>query len=230
MMQSLQNLSFEERHEWPRLPKILLLGSIAALVMGAAWYFHVAQKTNVLKDIEAQEDIFKGNFQDKYRQVQSLEGLKVQKRLVEDQIHTLENLLPNKTEMDKLLADINQVGLKRNLNFELFKPGAPDIKDYYAQIPLNIKLKGRYHDIAAFMSDVAGLPRIVNSEKFKLQEFSKAGGVKVASGSDILLMDGVLSTYRLLDEDEKKAAQAKNKIKFAQPAAGKSQPHKANEE
>jgi type IV pilus assembly protein PilO len=190
------NLDIKEAHSWAILPKTILLLAIFTIPVVAGWYFHLEDKNMSLNAEKNTEENLKKSFQDKYSQVQSLESLKEKKRLVDAQVKALEGFLPDKTEMDKLLSDINQAGVARNLNFELFEPKDALIKEYYAQIPVNIKIKGLYHDVATFMSDVAGLSRIVNVQTMKISNIKNSEKVEV---------EGLLNTYRLLDKVEKEA-------------------------
>jgi len=118
---------------------------------------------------------------------------------------TLEKQLPSKAEMDALLSDINQAGVGRGLDFELFRPGQTNVKEYYAELPIAIKVTGKYHDLGAFASDIANLPRIVTLNNLNVQQ-TKGGA---------LTLDATAKTYRYLDPEEL-AAQRKAK----QPAKG----------
>jgi len=203
MKNQFSNLDLKEAHIWPILPKITLLIAIFVIPLIAGWYLYNESKNEDLKSEKAIEETNKKTFQDKYSQVQNLENLKEQKRLIAEQVKSLEGLLPNKAQMDTLLSDINQVGVNRNLNFELFEPSQASVKDYYALIPVNIKIKGLYHDIASFMSDVAGLSRIVNVQTLKMSN---------NKGIEQISLEGSLNTYRLLEEQEKKKTIDKPKI------------------
>jgi type IV pilus assembly protein PilO len=134
-----------------------------------------------------------------------LDGLRKQKKQVGEYVATLEKQLPSKAEMDALLSDINQAGLGRGLQFELFKPGQVVVRDYYAELPIDIKVTGHYHDMASFTSDIANLPRIVTLNKMSL----------VAGKDNSLTLDAVAKTFRYLDEEEissqRKAEAAKKK-------------------
>jgi len=121
-----------------------------------------------------------------------LEGLRKQKIQVEHYVSALEKQLPSKAEMDALLSDISQAGLGRGLQFELFKPGAAVPKDYYAELPIDIRLNGSYHDMGAFASDVAHLSRIVT-----------LNNLSIGAGKDgALTLDAVAKTFRYLDPEE----------------------------
>jgi type IV pilus assembly protein PilO len=126
----------------------------------------------------------------------NLEELRKQKLQVEEYVTQLEKQLPGKAEMDALLSDINQAGLGRGLQFELFRPGQVLVKEYYAELPISIRVTGRYHDIGAFAADVANLSRIVTLHNMQIA----AAGGKDASG--LLGMDATARTYRYLDPNE----------------------------
>ncbi len=194
-MSQFSNLDVNQAHEWPPIPKVILLLLIFIMPLVFGWYFYNKDKNLNLENERANENTLKLKFQDKYGQVQNLENLKQQKQLVMTQVKDLEGLLPNKAEMDKLLSDINQAGVNRNLNFNLFEPTPAVIKDYYATIPVNVKIQGDYHEIATFMSDVASLSRIVNIQTMKMDNIKENG---------LISLEGSLNTYRLLEEAEKK--------------------------
>ena len=131
-------------------------------------------------------------------QVANLDALREQKKQVEQRVALLERQLPNKTEMDALLANVNHAGVARGLQFELFKPQAAVLKPYFAEIPVNLRVTGRYHEVAQFNADVAALSRIVSMQSLQLAH-TKEGG---------LSMEAVAMAYRTLDPDEQ-AAQRK---------------------
>ncbi|MGH8751082.1 MAG: type 4a pilus biogenesis protein PilO, partial [Burkholderiales bacterium] len=131
-------------------------------------------------------------FVDKKKQAINLETYRKQLAEIEQSFGALLKQLPNKSEMDALLTDINQAGLGRGLQFELFKPAASEtVADFYATLPISIKITGNYHELGAFASDIAKLPRIVTLNDIAI---NPAGGV--------LSMDAVAKTYRYLDEEE----------------------------
>ncbi|MFO0103242.1 MAG: type 4a pilus biogenesis protein PilO, partial [Betaproteobacteria bacterium] len=142
-------------------------------------------------------------FRSKVQQAVNLEELRRQKEQVNQFVLTLEKQLPSKAEMDALLSDINQAGIGRGLQFELFRPGSTVVKDYYAELPISVKISGRYHDLGAFAGDIANLPRIVTLNNLNLQQ-AKDGA---------LTLDATAKTFRYLDEEEvaaqRKAAAAK---------------------
>lgn len=183
-----------ERHpgQWPLIPRMLCgVGVLAAAVL-VGWYFYWNGQLEEL-DLGQQEEVkLKEAYKGKVQQAINLDGLRKQKAQVAEYVATLEKQLPSKAEMDALLSDINQAGLGRGLQFELFKPGQVVVKDYYAELPIEIKVTGSYHDVGAFTSDIANLPRIVTLNNMGL-----------ATAKDgVLTLDAVAKTFRYLDKEE----------------------------
>ncbi|MGH8617382.1 MAG: type 4a pilus biogenesis protein PilO [Burkholderiales bacterium] len=178
---------------WPALPKLLVLAVVLVLAIGAGYWF---DWQNQLADIEAaqkKEAELRNTFIEKKKVAIDLEAYRQQLADIEKSFGALLRQLPGKSEMDALLTDINQAGLGRGLQFELFKPAATEtMADFYAELPINIRITGGYHDIGAFASDVAKLSRIVLLNDVALTP-GKDGGLN---------MDAVAKTYRYLDEDE----------------------------
>lgn len=192
-----RNLDPNDPSVWPALPKALLYVAVAVAVAALLWFV-------VLKDYEAELDAeratevtLREDYSKKMVKAVSLEGLKKQREQVQQYVTQLEKQLPSKAEMAALLSDINQAGLGRSLQFEVFRPGAMVTKEYYAELPIALKVTGRYHDIGAFASDIAFLSRIVT-----LNNLSIAPGGK---DTDVLSMDATARTFRYLDADEVKA-------------------------
>jgi type IV pilus assembly protein PilO len=128
------------------------------------------------------------------QQAVNLEPLKRQKELATQYVARLEKQLPSKSEMDALLSDINQAGIGRGLQFDLFRPGQVTVRDYYAELPINVRLVGSYHDIAAFTSDIASLPRIVTLNNLSISMPNNA--------TTPLTLEAVAKTFRYLDPEE----------------------------
>lgn len=192
---SAQFRGLEGRHPglWPIAPRLLCAFGAMALVVFLGWYLYWSPQLEEL-DVGKQEEVkLKDAYKDKVRQAINLDALRKQKEQVGEYVATLEKQLPSKAEMDALLSDINQAGLGRGLQFELFKPGQVVVKDYYAELPINIKVTGSYHDVGAFTSDIANLPRIVTLNNLILVS-QKDGGT--------LSLDAVAKTFRYLDREE----------------------------
>lgn len=194
--------------QWPFIPRLMCgLGMlVAVLVVG--WFTYWSGQLDELNRGEEEEVKLKESYKGKVQQAINLDGLRKQKEQVGEYVATLEKQLPSKAEMDALLSDVNQAGLGRGLQFELFKPGQVVVKDYYAELPINIKVAGNYHDIGEFTSDIANLPRIVTLNNLSITSNPKDG---------TLALDAVAKTFRYLDKDEvdaqrnAAAAAAKNK-------------------
>lgn len=203
-----RNLNTNEPGQWPILPKItaFLFAAIAVVVVG--WFLLLQAQAEELEAERNREPALKQDYQGKLAQAVNLEELRKQRIQVQEYVTQLEKQLPGKAEMDALLSDINQAGLGRGLDFELFKPGQVVVKDYYAELPISIKVSGRYHDAGAFAADIANLSRIVTLHDLNI-EVNKAKG----SGGP-LTMDATARTYRYLDEaelDQLRADKAKKK-------------------
>ena len=204
-----RGLNPNEPGQWPMLPKIATWVVLAIMVVVAGWFLLLASADEQLQSERAKEPTLKQDYRGKLAQAVNLEELRKQKLQVEEYVTQLEKQLPGKAEMDALLSDINQAGLGRGLQFELFRPGQVLVKDYYAELPIALRVSGRYHDIGNFAADVANLSRIVTLHGVSIAAAKDAGG-KDASG--LLAMDATARTYRYLDANEvneQKAAAAK---------------------
>jgi type IV pilus assembly protein PilO len=201
-----RNLNFNEPGQWPSLPKMAAFVAAVAAVVAAGWFALLSTSTDELEAARAQEPKLKEDYLSRLRQAVNLSELRKQKLQVQEYVTQLEKQLPGKAEMDALLSDINQAGLGRGLNFELFRPGQMQIKDYYAELPIAIRVNGRYHDIGSFAADVANLSRIVTLQNINIL----LPGPRDATGN--LAMEATAHTYRYLDATEiaeQRAAAAK---------------------
>lgn len=178
--------------QWPIVPRVLCGLGVLLAVLVVGWFAYWSTQLEDLDRAAAEEVTLKDAYKIKVQQAINLDGLRKQKAQANEYVATLEKQLPSKAEMDALLSDINQAGLGRGLQFELFKPGQVVVKDYYAELPIDIKVIGHYHDVGAFTSDIANLPRIVTLNKMNL-----------TVGKDgVLTLDAVAKTFRYLDGDE----------------------------
>lgn len=185
---------------WPIVPKAALCATVAVAIVVALWFVWLTSSAEELEAEQKKEEVLRADYQKKLAQAVNLDALRKQREQVQQYVIQLEKQLPSKAEMDALLSDINQAGLGRSLSFDLFRPGQVSVKEYYAELPISIRVTGRYHDIGAFASDVAHLSRIVTLNNI---EIGKPKG-------DALTMDATAKTYRYLDQDEV-AAQRKAK-------------------
>lgn len=195
-----RGLNGRDPGQWPVIPRMLCGLAALAVVVVVGWFLYLSGQQDELTAGEQEEIQLREAYKSKVQQAINLDSLRKQKEQVGEYVSTLEKQLPSKAEMDALLSDINQAGLGRGLQFELFKPGQVVVKDYYAELPITIKVTGNYHDVGAFTSDIANLPRIVTLNNLSL-----------ATGKDgVLILDAVAKTFRYLDSDEV-AAQRKAK-------------------
>ena len=189
------------------MPKAAVFLAVVVGVVVIAWFALLSQAVDELEAERDREPGLKQQFESKLTQAVNLGELRKQKLQVQEYVTQLEKQLPGKAEMDALLSDIHQAGLGRGLLFDLFKPGQVAVKDYYAELPITIKVSGRYHDLGSFAADVANLSRIVTLHNLAIQPLTTrdAGGA--------LSMEDVARTYLYLDANEvaakKKAAAAK---------------------
>lgn len=197
-----RNLDTNNPSSWPVLPKALLLLLITALVVAALWFLWLTKVDDELIGEKNREDGLRKDYTTKVQKAVSLEELKKQREQVQQYVSLLEKQLPSKSEIDALLSDINQAGLGRSLQFDLFRPGGLNVQQYYAELPIAIKLSGAYHDMGAFAGDIANLSRIVTLNNMLIVP------QRGAEGGDALAMDVTAKTYRYLDPDER-AAQRK---------------------
>lgn len=191
-----RNLDPKEPGQWPTLPKAAVWIAAAVAVVVVGWFVLLAAVSDDLEAARLQEPKLKEDYRNRLAQAVNLGELLKQKQLVQEYVTQLEKQLPGKAEMDALLSDINQAGLGRGLQFELFRPGQVQVKDYYAELPIAIRVSGRYHDIGAFAADVANLSRIVTLQNLNItpQTAKDAGGT--------LAMEATARTYRYLDTAE----------------------------
>jgi type IV pilus assembly protein PilO len=193
-----RGLNAREPGQWPALPKMAAWLGAAIAVVVAGWFVVVQGAADELQAERDREPGLKADYRGKLAQAVNLTELRKQKLQVQEYVTQLEKQLPGKAEMDALLSDINQAGLGRGLQFELFRPGQVEVKEYYAELPITIRVTGRYHDIGAFAADVANLSRIVT-----LHNLNIAAPAKDTSGN--LAMDATARTYRYLDTSEVEA-------------------------
>ncbi len=191
-LDDLRRLSLHDVGNWPMLPKALVLGAIFFVIIGIGAFFDWKDQWETLGRAEGEEVTLREQYAQKKAKAINFDAYRAQLSEVEQSFGALVKQLPNRSEIDALLTDINQAGLGRGLVFELFKPAAQErMADFYAELPIAIRITGNYHDMGAFASDVAQLPRIVT-----------LNDVSIANDKGTLKMDAVAKTFRYLDEDE----------------------------
>lgn len=192
ILRQFQSLDSRDPSIWPVLPKFILCVFIAGIVAAIAWFVFLQDYEIQLESERNTELTLRTDYQKKLVKAVSLDALKKQREQIQQYVIQLEKQLPSKAEMAALLSDINQAGLGRSLQFELFRPGQVVVRDYYAELPISIRVTGKFHDIGAFASDIAHLSRIVT-----LNDVSIIPGPR-----DALTMDATARTFRYLDSDE----------------------------
>ena len=193
LAEEFQRTNWKDPGTWHTAPKILvLLAILAGIPLGG--YFAINQgQLEELEQGQQKEVKLKEDYVNKKKQSINLDLHRQQLREIDTQFGALLKQLPNKSQMDALLVDINQAGLGRGLQFELFRPAPSETRrDFYAELPITVKVTGNYHDMGAFASDVGQLSRIVT-----------LNDVSIIAGNDgNLTMDAVARTFRYLDDDE----------------------------
>jgi type IV pilus assembly protein PilO len=206
-LDDVRRLNIREAGSWPLLPKAVVLILIFLIIVVVGGLLDWRDQLETLDRVQGEETKLKESYATKKAKAVNLELYVQQLREIEQSFGALLKQLPNKSEMDALLTDINQAGLGRGLQFELFKPATQEkMADFYAELPIAVRVTGNYHDMGAFASDVAQLPRIVT-----LNDLS------IANDKGTLTMDAVAKTFRYLDEDE--IAKQKRLAKDAKGAA-----------
>ena len=191
-LEDLRRLSLRDAGNWPLLPKAAILAVFFLVIIALGGVLDWRDELETLDKLQADENTLKESYATKKARAVNLELYVQQLKDIEQSFGALLKQLPNKSEMDALLTDINQAGLGRGLQFELFKPAAQErVADFYAELPITVRVTGSYHDMGAFASDVAQLPRIVT-----LNDLS------IVNEKGTLTMDAVAKTFRYLDEEE----------------------------
>jgi len=191
-LDDIRRLNIREAGSWPLLPKIIILGVLFALILAAGAFFDWSDQIEVLNRSQDEEQKLREAYASKKAKAVNLDLYVQQLKEIEQSFGALLKQLPNKSEMDALLTDINQAGLGRGLQFELFRPATQErMADFYAELPISVRITGNYHDMGAFASDVAQLPRIVT-----------LNDVGIVNDKGTLTMEATAKTFRYLDEDE----------------------------
>ena len=191
-LDDLRRLKIREVGNWPLLPRLLMLALIFVAILIAGALLDWKDRYEELDQKKQEEATLKDQYATKKAKAINYDIYVQQLKEIEQSFGALLKQLPNRAEMDALLTDINQAGLGRGLQFELFKPAAQErLADFYAELPIAVRITGNYHDMGAFASDVAQLPRIVT-----------LNDVAIQNDRGVLTMDAVAKTFRYLDEDE----------------------------
>ena len=189
-----RDLNPNQPGQWPLLPRLAVWAFIAVIVIVIGWFMWLSDQANDLQASRDKEPTLKAEYRNKLAQAINLDALKKQKEEVQTYVTQLEKQLPGKADMDALLTDINQAGIGRGLVIDQFIPGQTETKEYYAELPIAIRVSGRFHDIGAFAADIAALSRIVTLHNLSINPATGGGGT--------LSMDATARTYRYLDPTE----------------------------
>ena len=193
LVEELRQLDPNDPGAWPSGVKVAALVVLLFAIVFGGYFFDWKDQWATLDNAVAEEEALKQTYLIKKRSAVNLDALKQQLEDIEQSLSALLKQLPDRSEMEALLVDINQVGLGRGLQFELFKPAASEtINEFYAELPITIRVTGSYHDIGAFASDVSQLPRIVTLNDISL----------IKDSDEKLTLDATAKTFRYLDEDE----------------------------
>lgn len=204
-LRDFENLDPQDPGAWPVAPRLTVLVGLFVMLLFAGWWFVWADQLESLQGKEQEELRLRDQFVAKKKQAVNLDLYVQQLDEIDRSFGTLLKQLPNKSEVEALLVEVNQAGMGRGLQFDLFKPGGEQVQDFYAELPVNVRLTGTYHDFGAFAGDIGKLSRIVTLNNISIVENTQR-----KDGS--LVMDAVAKTFRYLDAEElaakKRAAEA----------------------
>ncbi len=193
ILEDFRSLNPNEPGTWPLIPKVVILFLLFVVLLIAGWFFLWSDQLAVLDGKEKEEESLKQQFIEKKKQAVNLDLYVQQLAEIDRSFGALLKQLPDKSEIEALLIEVNQAGLGRGLQFELFKPGTEQVKDFYAELPISVRISGNYHDFGAFAADIAKLPRIVTLNNISISA-AKDGGQ--------LTLDAITKTFRYLDDEE----------------------------
>ena len=212
IMSQFRGTDLNDPGSWKSLPKYFAYALVTLTIVGLLWAFWLTNSRDTLLAEEVKETDLRTEYSKKLAKAANLEALKKQRTQVMQYVTELEKQLPSKAEMDALLSDINQAGIGRKLQFDLFKPGQVKLQDYYAELPIAVKVTGGYHDIGSFVADLADLSRIVTLTNLSVTPVTGRDG--------ILSLEATTNTFRYLDSEEL-ATQRKAKADKAKAAGAK---------
>lgn len=184
-------LNPQDPASWPAAPRYLLCVALTIAVVVGLWFAWIQDSDVQLEAERAKEGKLRDEYLKKYTQAVNIDALRKQREQVQQYVTQLEKQLPSKAEMDALLSDINQAGIGRSLQFEVFRPGQVTVREYYAELPIGLRVTGQYHDMGAFAADIAHLSRIVT-----------LNGISISPGGGALAMNATAKTFRYLDPEE----------------------------
>ncbi|TAJ91407.1 MAG: pilus assembly protein PilO [Gammaproteobacteria bacterium] len=196
ILNEIKNLDPNNPGLWPILYQLVVAVIVFAAILYAGWHFDVSKQRETLAGEETKEQELKTTFETKQRKAANLDALKEQMKEMEQSFGDMIRQLPNKTEIAGLIVDVSQTGLAAGLEFDLFQPQPEKQSEFYSETPINIQVRGTYHQLGEFISGVAALPRIVTTHDIKIAL------ANANTGGNVLSMTAVAKTYRALEEEE----------------------------
>jgi type IV pilus assembly protein PilO len=201
-LEELQNLDFNDIGRWPLFFRAFFVGMFFVVAVGAGFYFAVFEtQMPRLEQAQREETELKSAFEQKQKKAANFDAYREQLDEIETSFGTMLRQLPGQTEIPNLLVDISQTGLAAGLQEELFQPDSEIRKDFYAEKPIKIRLKGSYHEFGKFVSDIAALPRIVTLHDVEILQ------QKNTTGADALVLNVTAKTYRYLEDEENETSE-----------------------
>jgi type IV pilus assembly protein PilO len=198
----INNLELSDIGIWP-VPAKVAVTLLLCILLGVAWYYLDTEDQLVeLDKVVKQELTLRKQFEDKQRKAANLDAYKKQLKEMRQSFNAMLQQLPNKSEVADLLVDVSQTGLAAGLEFELFDPAGEIPREFYAELPINIRVVGEYHEFGEFISGLAALPRIVTIHDVHIHPRNKRKNSATPGGK--LVLEAVAKTYRYLDEEGEK--------------------------
>jgi len=199
-LDELNELDFSNIGEWPGLIKAILILLLCGLIIAGGYFFLVEDQYKKLDKVERTEQDLRQDFENKQAKAANLDAYRAQLAEMQETFGAMLRQLPNKTEVAALLVDVSQTGLAAGLEFELFQPQNEQPKEFYAELPIKLRVNGGYHEFGEFVSGLAALPRIVTIGDVAITHARK--GKKGGAGGGQLVMEATAKTYRYLDDEE----------------------------
>lgn len=206
-LKQLNELDFNNLGEWPGFAKAIVILLLCGGVAGAVYYFDTQDQLKRLEGVEKTENELRATFETKQQRAANLEAYRQQLAEMKESFGAMLRQLPDKTEVAALLVDVSQTGLAAGLEFELFQPSGEELKDFYAELPIQVRVNGRYPEFGRFISGLAALPRIVTIHDVGIAAPNLEGG------EDKLKLQAVVKTYRYLEEETAVQGSAKGPTK-----------------
>ncbi|MEJ2534387.1 MAG: type 4a pilus biogenesis protein PilO [Gammaproteobacteria bacterium] len=199
MLEDLRDTDFSDIGSSPKSVRYFILAVILVVIGVAGYFLLIKDKYEQLERVQQEEFALRADFEEKQRKAANLPAFEAQLEEMQELLETMFRQLPSKTEMDKLLVDVSQTALAAGIDVQLFEPQAEQLRDFYAERPISVRMLGDYHEFGEFVSGVASLPRVVILTMHNVA-LRRASGSAVAEGR--LILEGQVKTYRYLDEDE----------------------------